>query len=130
MFDEGARAVGARVLPGGIGNQDLQAAAIADLGVSGYTGLPSYLKALIERYDDAGLPRERWRLAKAVVTAEPLPDSLRAVLQERVATVLMAVSYTHLDVYKRQPVAWPLITPRSSPGSGTPSTSTCPTQQC
>ena len=90
MFDEGARAVGARVLPGGIGNQDLQAAAIADLGVSGYTGLPSYLKALIERYDDAGLPRERWRLAKAVVTAEPLPDSLRAVLQKRVPTVLMA----------------------------------------
>ena len=83
----GGRCAGAA---GGIGNQDLQAAAIADLGVSGYTGLPSYLKALIERYDDAGLPRERWRLAKAVVTAEPLPDSLRAVLQERVPTVLMA----------------------------------------
>ena len=90
MMDEGARAVGARVLPGGIGNQDLQVRAIADLGVTAYTGLPSYLNALAERYDAAGLPRERWRLTRALVTAEPLPDSLRAALTERVPQVRMA----------------------------------------
>lgn len=90
MFDEGALAVGARVLPGGIGNQDLQARAVADLGVTAYTGLPSYLKAVIDRYAELGLPWERWRLAMAMVTAEPLPDSLRATLRERVPTVLMA----------------------------------------
>ena len=59
---------------GGIGNQDLQARAVADLGITAYTGLPSYLRALIERYD-AVLPRDGWRLTKALVTAEPLPDS-------------------------------------------------------
>ncbi len=90
MFEEGVLAVGASVLPGGIGNQDLQVQAIADVGVTAYVGLPSYLKTLIERYDAAGLPAERWQLTKALVTAEPLPDSLRALLQERVPTVLMA----------------------------------------
>src|SRR5690606_9230403 len=90
MMDEGARAVGARVLPGGIGNQDLQVRAIADLGVTAYTGLPSYLHALVERYDAAGLPRERWLLTRALVTAEPLPDSLRELLTRRVPDVRMA----------------------------------------
>src|SRR5690606_37925254 len=61
-----------------------------DLGVTAYTGLPSYLKALVERYDEAGLPARRWRLERALVTAEPLPDSLRAVLVERVPQVRMA----------------------------------------
>lgn len=90
MMEAGARATGATVLPGGIGNQDLQARAIADLGVGAYCGLPSYLKVLVERFDELALPRERWRLEKAMVTAEPLPDSLRELLTERVPTVRMA----------------------------------------
>lgn len=90
MFDAGCTALGARVAPGGIGNQDLQARAVADLGITAYTGLPSYLRALIERYDAAVLPRDGWRLTKALVTAEPLPDSLRTLLRERIPTVLMA----------------------------------------
>ena len=105
MFEEAALALGARVLPGGIGNQDLQARAIADLGVTAYTGLPSYLKAVIDRYDDLGLPRDRWRLQRALVTAEPLPDSLRALLRERVPTVLMAygTADTGLIAYETEP---------------------------
>lgn len=90
MLEQGARSVGASVVPGGIGNQDLQARAIADLGVSAYTGLPSYLKALTEAFDQAGLPADRWRLERALVTAEPLPDSLRAVLSQRVPHLRMA----------------------------------------
>jgi phenylacetate-CoA ligase len=90
MMESGALAVGARVLPGGIGSQDLQVRAIADLGVTAYTGLPSYLKALVERFEAAGLGRQRWRLERAMVTAEPLPDSLRSVLTEWVPQVQMA----------------------------------------
>lgn len=90
MMEAGAHATGARVLPGGIGSQDLQVRAIADLGVSAYCGLPSYLKVLIERFDEQGLPADRWRLEKAMVTAEPLPDSLRELLSARVPTVRMA----------------------------------------
>jgi phenylacetate-CoA ligase len=105
MFDEGCLAAGATVVPGGIGNQDLQAALIADLGVTAYIGLPSYLNALVERYDSAGLPRERWRLAKALVTAEPLPDSLRDRLRERVPTVLMAYGTAEVGLiaYETEP---------------------------
>ena len=108
MFEEGCRAVGATVVPGGIGNQDLQARAIADLGVTAYVGLPSYLKALVDRFDELKLDAGRWRLDKALVTAEPLPDSLRSLLEERVATVLM--SYGTAEVG--------LIGYETSPGSG------------
>ena len=107
MFEEGCFAIGARVLPGGIGTQDLQARAIADLGVTAYTGLPSYLKALVERFDELGLGRDRWRLTRALVTAEPLPDSLRALLEERVPIVRMAygTAETGLLAYEREPGA-------------------------
>ena len=107
MFEEGCFAIGARVLPGGIGTQDLQARAIADLGVTAYTGLPSYLKALVERFDELGLGRDRWRLTRALVTAEPLPDTLRALLEERVPIVRMAygTAETGLLAYEREPGA-------------------------
>lgn len=107
MFEEGCLAIGARVLPGGIGTQDLQARAIADLGVTAYTGLPSYLKALVERFDELGLGRGRWRLTRALVTAEPLPDSLRSLLDERVPIVRMAygTAETGLLAYEREPGA-------------------------
>lgn len=108
MFEEGCRAVGATVIPGGIGNQDLQVRAIADLEATAYVGLPSYLKSLVERFDELGLAPERWRLSKALVTAEPLPDSLRTLLQTRVPTVLM--SYGTAEVG--------LIAYETSPGSG------------
>jgi phenylacetate-CoA ligase len=90
MFDEGCRAVGAVVVPGGVGGADVQAKVIADLGVTAYIGLPSYLASLVEKYDALGLPQDRWHVAKALVTAEPLPDPLRAQLAERVPTVLMS----------------------------------------
>ena len=90
MFDEGCRAAGAVVVPGGVGGADLQAQVIADLGVTAYIGLPSYLAALVEKYDGLGLAAPQWQVSKALVTAEPLPDPLRAELTSRVATVLMA----------------------------------------
>jgi len=90
MFDEACRAVGAVVVPGGVGNVEVQAGVVADLGVTAFIGLPSYLAALMEKYDAAGLAEGRWRLDRALVTAEPLPDPLRAQLRARVATVLMA----------------------------------------
>jgi phenylacetate-CoA ligase len=80
MFEEGLRAVGCTVVPGGVGSMELQAAAIRDLGATGFVGLPSYLKALLERHDDLDLER-------SFLAAEPLPPSLRAWLRERVGTV-------------------------------------------
>ncbi len=90
MFDEAAQALGCTVLPGGVGNLDLQAQAISDLGVTAYVGLPSYLRSLIERFEQAELDPARWRLRTALVTGEPLPDDLRQALAAWVPTVLMA----------------------------------------
>lgn len=71
-------AVGCVVLPGGIGNQEQQIQAILDYNITNYVGLPSYLKALIEKAKEAGysLPLQR-----AFVLAEPLPPSLRQELK-------------------------------------------------
>ncbi len=71
-------AVGCVVFPGGIGNQEQQIQAILDYNITNYVGLPSYLKALIEKAKEAGhtLP-----LRRAFVLAEPLPPSLRQELK-------------------------------------------------
>ena len=84
MFEEGLWAAGCAVIPGGVGNLDQQVEALHTLGVTGYVGLPSYLKALLDKADEMGLALQ---LEKAFVTAEPLPGSLRAHLSARGVTV-------------------------------------------
>lgn len=87
MFEAAVVALGGSVLPGGVGNLELQARACLDLGVTGYVGLPSYLKALVERAEAMGAEPTSWPLARAVVSGEPLPPSLRAWLAEWTPTV-------------------------------------------
>ncbi|MGC8827120.1 MAG: phenylacetate--CoA ligase family protein, partial [Anaerolineae bacterium] len=79
MFEEALHALGGVVIPGGIGNQEQQVQAMQALGVNGYVGLPSYLKALMEKAAEMGLNPP---LEKAFVTAEPLPPSLRTWFHE------------------------------------------------
>ena len=78
MFEEGLRAAGCAVIPGGIGNQEQQIRLLQDLRVNGYVGLPSYLKALIEKAEEMGM---EIFVEKAFFTAEPLPPSLREWLK-------------------------------------------------
>ena len=85
MFEEGAKALGCRVIPAGVGNFDLAVRAARDLGATAYIGLPSYLKALLEKAEEGG--GAPLRFERALVTAEPLPPSLRSWLQERVPVV-------------------------------------------
>jgi phenylacetate-CoA ligase len=85
MFEESARVIGAVVVPAGVGNMELQARAARDVGVTAYTGTPSYLKALLEKAADLEGPPLRFE--RAVVGAEPLPASLRSWLAERVGAV-------------------------------------------
>jgi phenylacetate-CoA ligase len=84
MVEEGLWAVGCTVIPGGVGNQEQQVRLLHDLGATGYVGLPSYLKALLDKAAGLGLSL---KLQKAFVTAEPLPPSLRALLKEHGLTV-------------------------------------------
>jgi phenylacetate-CoA ligase len=83
MFEEAVRALGGTVVPAGVGNLELQVQASVDLGATAYIGLPSYLKALLEKADELGVAGSL-RFKRAFVVAEPLPPSLRNWLEERV----------------------------------------------
>jgi phenylacetate-CoA ligase len=78
MFEEGAHGIGCVVVPAGIGNSELQVAVAAHYGATGYIGLPSYLKVLLEQAKKSGA---RMTIARALVLAEKLPESLRAEFQ-------------------------------------------------
>jgi phenylacetate-CoA ligase len=84
MFEAACLALGATVLPAGIGSKEAQVRACADLEVSAFVGPPSYLNALFASADETGT---QLQIERAFVTAEPLPPSLRSRLQERVGTV-------------------------------------------
>jgi phenylacetate-CoA ligase len=76
--------LGATVIPAGVGNADLQLKMMLDLGVTGYIGTPSWLMALIEKAEEAGLDlRGQFSLRKALVSAEPLPPPLRQTFVEK-----------------------------------------------
>jgi phenylacetate-CoA ligase len=83
MFEEAVRALGGTVIPAGVGNLDLQVQASVDLGATAYIGLPSYLKALLDKAAELG-PAGSLSFERAFVAAEPLPPSLRSWLEERV----------------------------------------------
>lgn len=81
-FDAGVRRLGGTVLPTGVGNTELQAKMMLDLGATGYVGTPSFLLTLIQKVEEWGLDfRKATKLEKAIVTAEPLPPSLREKLK-------------------------------------------------
>mgnify|MGYP000138543773 FL=1 len=81
-LDEFLRSIGLTVVPGGVGNTDVQVQALRDLGVSVYCGTPSFLMTLLRRAEEMGLdPRRDLRLRAALLGAEMLPASLRRELE-------------------------------------------------
>ena len=80
MFESGARAVGARVLPAGTGQTELQVAAARDVGTTAYAGTPDYLKIILEKADEMGVPLG---ITKAAVGGGALFPSLRQYYSDR-----------------------------------------------
>ena len=80
MFENGARAVGASVLPAGTGQTELQVRAAADIGTTAYAGTPDYLKVVLEKADEMG---ETLRIGKAAVSGGALFPSLRQWYADR-----------------------------------------------
>jgi phenylacetate-CoA ligase len=80
MFENAARAVGATVFPAGTGQTELQARAAAEIGCTAYAGTPDYLKVILEKMDEDGLPVA---FKTAAVSGGALFPSLRAVYADR-----------------------------------------------
>ena len=81
MLESGAAALGCTVIPTGVGQTEMQVAAIRDLGINAFVGTPSFLKLIVEKADE--LKVDITCLQKAQVGAEFLPPALRKNLKER-----------------------------------------------
>jgi len=81
MLESGAAALGCTVVPTGVGQTEMQAAAIRGVGINAFLGTPSFLKLIVEKADE--LKIDISCLEKAQVGAEFLPPILRNNLQQR-----------------------------------------------
>ncbi|MGB0901638.1 phenylacetate--CoA ligase family protein [Halocynthiibacter sp.] len=93
IFESGARAVGATVLPAGVGQTELQVRAAADIGTTAYAGTPDYLKIILDKADEMG---ETLKITKAAVGGGALFPSLRQEYADRGITCLQ--SYATADL--------------------------------
>ena len=80
IFESGARAVGATVLPAGTGQTELQVRAAVDIGATAYAGTPDYLKVILDAADEMG---ETLHITKAAVGGGALFPSLRQEYADR-----------------------------------------------
>ena len=81
MFETGLHRLECAVIPGGVGQTELQARAIADLEPSGYVGTPSFLKLILEKCDELRLP---WAsIRRALVSGEAFLPPVRQFLAAR-----------------------------------------------
>ncbi|WP_121632643.1 phenylacetate--CoA ligase family protein [Tropicibacter alexandrii] len=80
IFENGARAVGAAVLPAGTGQTELQARAARDIGITAYAGTPDYLKVILEKADEMGF---ELKITRAAVGGGALFPSLRQYYADR-----------------------------------------------
>jgi len=93
IFESGARAVGATVLPAGTGQTELQVTAARDVGTTAYAGTPDYLKVIIDKADDMGISLA---IKKAVVGGGALFPSLRQEYADRGISCLQAYATADL----------------------------------
>ncbi|HEY9021006.1 MAG: phenylacetate--CoA ligase family protein [Paracoccaceae bacterium] len=80
IFESGARAVGAAVLPAGTGQTELQVTASRDVGVTAYAGTPDYLKVILDKADEMGVTLA---ITRAAVGGGALFPSLRKEYADR-----------------------------------------------
>ena len=93
IFESGARAVGATVLPAGTGQTELQVTAARDVGTTAYAGTPDYLKIILDKADQMGI---KLGFTKAAVGGGALFPSLRQEYADRGIACLQ--SYATADL--------------------------------
>ncbi|EPX76700.1 Phenylacetate-coenzyme A ligase [Salipiger mucosus DSM 16094] len=95
IFENGARAVGATVLPAGTGQTELQARAAADIGCTAYAGTPDYLRLILEKADEMGL---ELAFTRAAVSGGALFPSLRQAYADRGISCLQCYATADLGL--------------------------------
>ncbi len=81
MMETGAHALGCTVFPGGTGQTEQQVQAMAELQPAGYIGTPSFLKIIVEKASEMGVPLPS--VTKAMFGGEAFAPSLRDWFTER-----------------------------------------------
>ncbi|WP_298259889.1 AMP-binding protein [uncultured Litoreibacter sp.] len=124
MFENGARAVGARVLPAGTGQTELQVRAAKDVGATAYAGTPDYLNVILQKADEMG---EALGFTKAAVSGGALFPSLRQSYADRGITCLQSYGTADLghiafetDAMEGMIVDEGVIVEIVTPGTGEP----------
>jgi len=93
IFENGARAVNAAVVPAGVGQTELQVRAAFDIGTTAYAGTPDYLKVILDKADELGV---KLGIMKAAVGGGALFPSLRQEYADR--GVLCLQNYATADL--------------------------------
>jgi phenylacetate-CoA ligase len=81
MMETGAHALGCTVFAGGTGQTEQQVQAMAELQPAGYIGTPSFLKIIVEKAAEMGVPLPS--VTKAMLGGEAYPPSLRDWFSQR-----------------------------------------------
>jgi phenylacetate-CoA ligase len=124
IFESGARAVGATVLPAGTGQTELQVTAARDVGATAYAGTPDYLKVILDKADAMGVTLG---FTKAAVGGGALFPSLRQEYADRGITCLQSYATADLGNVAYESAAMEgmivdemVIVEIVTPGTGTP----------
>jgi len=96
MFETGLHHLGCAVIPGGVGQTELQARAIADLEPAGYVGTPSFLKLILEKGDETGC--ETRSIRRALVSGEAFLPVVREFLRARAIEAYQAYGTADLGI--------------------------------
>jgi phenylacetate-CoA ligase len=96
MMEGGALALGCTVVPTGVGQTEMQVAAIRDLRINAFVGTPSFLKLIVDKADE--MKADISCLQKASVGAEYLPPGLRDSLRARGIRVTQTYASADLGV--------------------------------
>ncbi|MEX0285318.1 MAG: phenylacetate--CoA ligase family protein [Paracoccaceae bacterium] len=124
LFENGARAVGAAVLPAGTGQTELQVTAARDIGVTAYAGTPDYLKVILDKAEEMGA---NLSITKATVGGGALFPSLRQEYADRGIACLQSYGTADLGNIAYESAAMEgmivdegVIVEIVTPGTGTP----------
>ncbi len=124
IFESGARAVGAAVLPAGTGQTELQVTAARDVGATAYAGTPDYLKVILDKAEAMGVTLG---FKKAAVGGGALFPSLRQEYADRGITCLQSYATADLGNIAYESAAMEgmivdekVIVEIVTPGTGTP----------